>query len=277
MQKLYDEANATQGFKYHGGRPTHVFVYLYTSPEHFKAGMGQWIAMLSKISEGAQPEAQVKTELVAQLGIPPEIKHDLSEATRIEIFGTIVRAEDRARQEAEKIFPIDSTSSLAVGQKFTLSKQTPMMPELEPVDPTEALQRIRQLAPGTQITVLRVEQKNSSPWYEIRALSSARGALGSGWINSIALMGQSTIDPKIQLGRQFKKESELTEKYKVEIREAIRHFRSCSKKFRLRASRRTGQCLREGTRRCFSEGESSAASIQTRRSSAISARGSASA
>jgi hypothetical protein len=92
-----------------------------------------------------------------------------------------------------------------------------MMPELEPIDPMEALQRIKQLAPGTQITILRVEQKNSAPWFEIRALSSARGALGSGWINSIALMGQSTIDSKIQLGRQFKKESELTEKYKAEI------------------------------------------------------------
>jgi hypothetical protein len=87
MQKLYDEANAMQGFKYHGGRPTHVFVYIYTSPEHFKSGMGQWIAMLSKIGEGAQPETQVKTELVAQLGMPPEIKHDLSETTRIEVLG----------------------------------------------------------------------------------------------------------------------------------------------------------------------------------------------
>ena len=67
FQKLYDEANATRGFKYHGGKPIHVFIYLYTSRDHFKTGMGQWIAMLSQIGEGSRIDTQVKTELIAQL------------------------------------------------------------------------------------------------------------------------------------------------------------------------------------------------------------------
>ena len=74
LQKLYDEANATRGFKYHGGKPTHVFIYLYTSQDHFKSGMGQWIAMLSKIGEGARIDTEVKTELIAQLDAKPEVK-----------------------------------------------------------------------------------------------------------------------------------------------------------------------------------------------------------
>lgn len=73
LQKLYDEANATRGFKYHGGKPTHVFIYLYTSQEHFKSGMGQWVAMLSRVGEGSRIDTQVKTDLITQLGAEPEI------------------------------------------------------------------------------------------------------------------------------------------------------------------------------------------------------------
>jgi hypothetical protein len=106
LQKLYDEANATRGFKYHGGKPTHVFIYLYTSQDHFKSGMGQWIAMLSKIGEGARVDAQVKTELIAQLDAKPEVKHGLSESKRKEIFRAIVSAEGRVDTDAQRMYPL---------------------------------------------------------------------------------------------------------------------------------------------------------------------------
>lgn len=67
LRQLYDKAIATRDFKYHGGEPTHVFIYLYTSREHFKSGMGQWIAMLSKTADDSLPLIQVKTESLSQM------------------------------------------------------------------------------------------------------------------------------------------------------------------------------------------------------------------
>jgi hypothetical protein len=106
LQKLYDEANATRGFKYHGGTPTHVFIYLYTSRDHFKSGMGQWIAMLSKVGEGSRVDTQVRTDLIAQLDAKPEVKHGLPESKRKEIFRAIVAAEDRADADAQRMYPL---------------------------------------------------------------------------------------------------------------------------------------------------------------------------
>jgi len=106
LQKLYDEANATRGFKYHGGKPTHVFISLYTSRDHFKSGMGQWIAMLSKIGENSRVDTQVKTELISQLDAKPEVKHGLPESKRKEIFRAIVTAEDRADADAQRMYPL---------------------------------------------------------------------------------------------------------------------------------------------------------------------------
>jgi hypothetical protein len=106
LQQLYDEANATRGFKYHGGKPTHVFIYLYTSRDHFKSGMGQWIAMLSKMGENSRVNTQVKTELISQLDAKPEVKHGLPESRRKEIFTAIVRAEDRADTDAQRMYPL---------------------------------------------------------------------------------------------------------------------------------------------------------------------------
>lgn len=106
LQKMYDEAGAARGFKYHGGKPTHVFIYLYTSHEHFRSGGAQWIAMLSKVGEDSQPESRVKTELISQLTAKPEVKHGLSESKRKEIFTAIVRAEDRADKNAQRLYPL---------------------------------------------------------------------------------------------------------------------------------------------------------------------------
>ncbi len=105
LQKLYDEANATRGFKYHGGKPTHVFICLYTSRDHFKSGTGQWIAMLRKIGENSRVDTDVKTHVISQLDAKPEVKHGLPESKRKEIFRASVTAEDRADADALRMYP----------------------------------------------------------------------------------------------------------------------------------------------------------------------------
>lgn len=116
LQKLYDEANATRGFKYHGGKPTHVFIYLYTSRDHFKSGMGQWIAMLSKVGENSRVDVRVKTELISQLDAKPEVKNGLPESKRKEIFRAVVTAEDRADADAQRMYPIPDPSKPGYSQ-----------------------------------------------------------------------------------------------------------------------------------------------------------------
>ena len=83
---------------------------------------------------------------------------------------------------------LDLAGSLTVGQTVTLLKQVPLMPALEPgPDPLDSVQQIKQLPPGTLITVLAVSNIHSAPWYEVRAASETGDNIGSGWINSVAL------------------------------------------------------------------------------------------
>jgi len=106
LKEIYDNANAKRGFKYNNGKPSHIFIYLYSSKDHYKSKAGQWIAMLSKIGNGSQENMDVKTNLITQLTAKPETKFGLSESTRKEIFRAIVKAERRANKEAEDRFPI---------------------------------------------------------------------------------------------------------------------------------------------------------------------------
>jgi ribosomal protein L40E len=217
LQKLYNEAAATRGFKYHGGKPTHVFIYLYTSREHFQSGMGQWIAMLSKVGEGSKPDTRVKIELISQISAQPEVRNGLSESTRKEIFKVLVLAEDRADSEAQRRYPLEPAEHLAVGQTMSLSRQTPLMPELDPADPMVAMQRMRQLPAGSRISILAVSRKHTVPWYRVRASARSGSSLGSGWINGTALRGQSSFDPKAQLLKQGDLMDALTKKYEQEV------------------------------------------------------------
>ena len=116
LQQLYDEANATRGLKYHGGKPTHVFIYLYTSRDHIEAGLGQWIAMLSKIGKGPRIETSMKTELIEQFYAKPEVKHGFPESKRKEIFSALVAAEDRADADAERMHPLPDASKPGYSQ-----------------------------------------------------------------------------------------------------------------------------------------------------------------
>lgn len=106
LQKLYGDASGIRDFQHHGGRPTHIFIYVYTSREYFDSGMGQWIAMLSKIGEGSTIDTEVRTKLIAQLSAQPEIRDGLPESKRKEIFRARVMAEDRADAEAQRLYPI---------------------------------------------------------------------------------------------------------------------------------------------------------------------------
>lgn len=117
LQELYSKANATRGFKYHGGKPTHIFIYLHPTKAHAEAGMGQWLAMLSKVGDGAPIETKVRTERVESLRVAPEEKFGLTEGERKEIFKAIVLAEDKATADAERLYPLPDPSKGGYSQE----------------------------------------------------------------------------------------------------------------------------------------------------------------
>jgi uncharacterized membrane protein YkoI len=150
------------------------------------------------------------------IGQEPEEKFGLSEQKRREIYKKLVITEDRAMKEAAQKYPSVPTDHLQIDQQFQLSKETPLMPELDPIDPTEALKKIKRLAPGTTIKVEKIAEKWGTIYYFVEASNSKR-YIGSGWINSIALIGQSQVDPQEQSQKQADLMEQLEDKYKDEL------------------------------------------------------------
>jgi len=79
---------------------------------------------------------------------------------------------------------------LGVNETYVLGTRVPLMPELNPVDPIAAVERMVDLPGGSRITVREVRFQGGTPWYRVDAHAADGNSLGSGWVNSIALIGQ---------------------------------------------------------------------------------------
>lgn len=80
--------------------------------------------------------------------------------------------------------------SLETGKTYSVSKTTPLMPELNPFDPIAAINKMKELAPESRIEILSVKSKSNTTWYEVIAFDKSDKLVGSGWVNSTALIGQ---------------------------------------------------------------------------------------
>jgi len=87
-------------------------------------------------------------------------------------------------------FPRLNPLELENGQAYIVSKQTSLMPSLSPVDPMAAIQQMKQIPKGGVFKVLESVKKRNTPWYKVIALSQEKQLIGTGWINSTALLGQ---------------------------------------------------------------------------------------
>lgn len=80
--------------------------------------------------------------------------------------------------------------SLETSKIYSVSKTTPLMPELNPSNPIAAINKMKELAPESRIKILAVKSKSNTPWYEVQAFDKSDKSIGTGWINSTALIGQ---------------------------------------------------------------------------------------
>ncbi len=87
-------------------------------------------------------------------------------------------------------FPSLNPLELEVGQTYIVSKRTPLMPSHSPDDPIAALKKMKQIPKGGAFKVLDTFNKRGNPWYRVIAFGQRKKQIGTGWINSTALVGQ---------------------------------------------------------------------------------------
>lgn len=80
--------------------------------------------------------------------------------------------------------------SLEIGKTYSVSKTTPLMPQLNPADPIAAVGKMKELVTDNRIKILNIVNKRNTPWYEVKAFDKNSKSIGVGWINSMALIGQ---------------------------------------------------------------------------------------
>jgi hypothetical protein len=83
-----------------------------------------------------------------------------------------------------------SWSNLRVGHRYQITREVPLVPELEPSDPMGAIARIRQIPAGGTIVILQQRDQRGTLWYQAIGYSPSGAQIGEGWINSTALLGQ---------------------------------------------------------------------------------------
>jgi hypothetical protein len=81
--------------------------------------------------------------------------------------------------------------NLEIGKTYTIFKITPLMPEIDPVNPEYALTKMKQIPNGGKIKPIKVEMKNGKPWYKVLASDQSNNIIGFGFVNSTALIGQN--------------------------------------------------------------------------------------
>ena len=87
-------------------------------------------------------------------------------------------------------FPSLNPLELEVGHAYIVSKQTPLMPSNSPADPIAAIQQMKQIPQGGGFKVIEVYKEKTNPWYKVIGFDQRSKHLGTGWINSTALLGQ---------------------------------------------------------------------------------------
>jgi len=75
--------------------------------------------------------------------------------------------------------------ALVIGNRYRLGKDTPLMPEYEPLEPLSAIPHIKTLSKGGVFKVIDIRKKRHTPWYYVECEGK------KGWINCIALVGQN--------------------------------------------------------------------------------------
>jgi hypothetical protein len=88
-------------------------------------------------------------------------------------------------------FPNLDPMRLDIGQSYIVSNKTALMPSHSPEDPLAAIQQMKYVPKNGRFKVHKVYFKDkNNPWYKVTAFNQSMEEIGTGWINSTALLGQ---------------------------------------------------------------------------------------
>lgn len=91
--------------------------------------------------------------------------------------------------------------TLIPGYVYTLSRDTPLMPEPNPRDPIGAtigaIKLAKKVGAGGAVKVVGVFSLAGVVWYEVYIEDAATGVTHMGWISSRALIGQDLQEKRI--------------------------------------------------------------------------------
>jgi len=158
---------------------------------------------MSRLGLGFDVES-IGNEVEVRMVVPIEQPNPKFGKDNLRLTGSRVRMRGiRVVEDEVKIhYPIDSSSiskspipsldpqNLDIGQSYILSKKTPLMPSIDPTDPLNAIEQMKQIPAGGVIKVYEIQKKRETPWYRVTATDHTKNMVGSGWINSSALLGQ---------------------------------------------------------------------------------------
>lgn len=206
LDQLFVSESQKSEFKY-STFPGHLFFYIYASEEHAKSGQAQWLAMLSRIGIDGVVEKSYREDYINQLKMPDEVKYGLSESIRQQIWREIVIAERKSRKDADEYYPIDPSRSQQVGQSLILGRKTPLMPSIGDEFNNqswrdrlnELIEQVVILPPKTKLLVAATQTVKEVVWYLVEARNIEGDFIGKGWINGIALIGQTYMSTPEQL------------------------------------------------------------------------------
>lgn len=86
--------------------------------------------------------------------------------------------------------PSTDPNSLEIARAYRISRETPLMSELNPADPMKAISETHYIPEGYVIKILSASKMHGNPWYKVEVMNRVGVRVGSGWVNSIALLGQ---------------------------------------------------------------------------------------
>lgn len=144
--------------------------------EMAKLGLGFDVA---KISDSISVYAVVLSKNIPE----PIFKETKMALTEVKLFYPF-----NGKIEIESKY--ENSQSLKIGKTYSLSKTTPLMPELNPSDPIKALEKVKQLESENRVKILTIDKKSNMPWYKVKAFTKKNKSVGIGWINSTSLIGQ---------------------------------------------------------------------------------------
>lgn len=107
LKERYQNLSKRGGFT-HYDSPNNIFVYVFGSREQAEHGGPGWMGAVIKGTSDEEASIQVRTDQIEDYNEGPETRLGLEEDERKEIFKAIVKAEDRAREDARDEYPNDS-------------------------------------------------------------------------------------------------------------------------------------------------------------------------